>query len=274
MTPDPRLPRSPDTVVVYSDLNCSFAHLAVYRLHETRRRLGLDGLVWFDHRCFPLELFNRTVNPRPGVDSEVAVVGALEPRAGWRMWQAPDWQYPVTTLPALEAVQAAKAQGWHASEQLDLALRRAFWAEGRCICMRHEILAIARDTGVVDVADLAATLDEGRVRATVYADHRAAQGGRVVCSPHVFLSDGTGVANPGVRVRWVNGDFGTGFPVIEVDDPGIYTDLLSRAGELAGAAATAAARSPAPTRLGRSTRRAVSGRPGPLPGVPAPPMSR
>jgi hypothetical protein len=35
---------------VYSDLNCSFAHVAVHRLHETRERLGLAGKLYFDHR--------------------------------------------------------------------------------------------------------------------------------------------------------------------------------------------------------------------------------
>jgi len=230
---DPRLPVSPDTLVVFSDLNCSFAHLAVHRLHEARRRLGLADVVGFDHRAFPLELFNRTVNERPGVDSEVAVVGALEPDAGWRLWQGPDWRYPVTMLPALEAVQAAKAQGLRASEELDRALRRAFWAHHRCISLRHEILDIAEETGVVDVGDLTGRLDRGLARADVIAQFEASREDRVNCSPHVFLADRSNYANPGVRVRWVNGEFGVGFPVIDADDPSIYDVILERAAELA-----------------------------------------
>lgn len=237
MSRDPRLPATPDTIVVFSDLNCSFAHLAVHRLHEARRRLGLEGIIWFDHRCFPLELFNRTVNERPGVDSEVSVVGALEPSAGWRLRQGPDWTYPVTMLPPLEAVQAAKAQGLGASEQLDRALRRAFWAEGRCISLRHEILDVAAETGSVDVDALAQALDDGRARRAVMDQFDAARDGRVTCSPHVFLYDGADYANPGVRVRWVNGGFGVGFPVIDADDPSIYTDILARAADLATMAA-------------------------------------
>ncbi|NUT99074.1 MAG: hypothetical protein HOY78_44435 [Saccharothrix sp.] len=231
---DPRLPDTPDTLVVYSDLNCSFAHLAVHRLHETRARLGLQDTVHFDHRVFPLELFNTSVNERPGVDSEIAVVGALDPDAGWRLWQGPDWRYPVTMLPALEAVQAAKAQGWTASEQLDRALRRAFWAESRCISLRHEILDIAAGTGVVDVADLAARLDSGTARAAIFAQYEAARDDRVICSPHVFLADRSNYANPGVTARWVNGGFGEGFPVIDTDDPSIYEVILKRAADLAG----------------------------------------
>lgn len=231
---DDRLPSAPDTIVVYSDLNCSFAHVAVYRLHETRRRLGLDGLVWFDHRAFPLELFNKRVNRRPGVDSEVSVIGAIEPSAGWQLWQRPDWEYPVTTLPALEAVQAAKAQGWAASEQLDLGLRRAFWAESKCISMRHVILDVAARTGVVDTGALENDLDSGRARMAVIRDYTHARGGRVRCSPHVFLLDGTEAANPGIERHWINGEFGVGFPFVDSDDPSVYDKLLTRAAELAG----------------------------------------
>lgn len=229
---DPLLPDRTDTIVVFSDLNCSFAHLAVHRLHETRKRLGLEGRIWFDHRSFPLELFNNNVNERPGVDSEVSVVGALEPEAGWRLWQGPDWQYPVTMLPPLEAVQAAKEQGLHASEQLDRALRRGYWAEGRCISMRHEILAIARQNRAVDVTALAEAFDSGRARRAVMDQFEAAREGRVNGSPHLFLYDGANLANPGVSVRWVNGRFGVGFPVIDKDDSTVYEDLLKRATNL------------------------------------------
>lgn len=229
---DPRLPADPDTVVVYSDLNCSFAHLAVHRLHEARRQLGLEDRLHFDHRAFPLELFNLSVNERPGVDSEIAVVGALDPDAGWRLWQGPDWRYPVTMLPALEAVQAAKVQGWAASEQLDRALRRAFWAHNRCISMRHVILDIAEETGAVDRAELADALDSGRHRAAVLAQYGTARDDRVICSPHVFLADGTNLANPGVSAHWVNGEFGEGYPIIDADDTTACRHLLERAAEL------------------------------------------
>jgi predicted DsbA family dithiol-disulfide isomerase len=229
---DPRLPRSPDTVVVYSDLNCSFAHLAVHRLHQARTRLGLDGVLFFDHRCFPLELFDLAVNERPGVDSEVSVVGALAPEAGWRLWQGPDWTYPVSTLPALEAIQAAKEQGWTASETLDRALRRAFWAEGRCITLRNVVLDVAAETGAVDAERLAAALDSGRHRQAVIDQWRAAREDRVICSPHIFLYDGTNLSNPGVTAHWVNGRFGTGFPVIDHDDPSAVDSLLKQAAAL------------------------------------------
>lgn len=229
---DPRLPETPETIVVYSDLNCSFAHLAVHRLWETRDRLGLTGRIWIDHRAFPLELFNLSVNERPGVESEIAVLGGLEPQAGWRMWTAPDWTYPVTTLPALEAVQAAKEQGREASEHLDRALRRAFWAESQCISMRHVIAEVAAATPEVDAGALLEALDSGRARPAVLEQYRTATGGRVDCSPHLFLHDGMQSSNPGVRAHWANGGFGEGFPVIDSDTPAIYQELLEHAAGL------------------------------------------
>lgn len=135
-------------------------------------------------------------------------------------------------LPALKAVQAAKAQGWHASEQLDRALRRAFWAQGRCIAMRHVILDIAREIGVVHTDTLAAALDRGHHRAAVMQQYYAARDGRVTCSPHIFLNDGTNSANPGISVRWLGGEFGVGYPVVDDDQPTIYADLLTRAGQI------------------------------------------
>jgi len=47
-------------------------------------------------------------------------MASVEPAAGWQLWQDKDWLYPSSTLPALEAIQAAKEQGLDASERLDM----------------------------------------------------------------------------------------------------------------------------------------------------------
>ncbi|MFE5911380.1 DsbA family protein [Streptomyces wedmorensis] len=215
-------------ITVFSDIWCSFAHIAVHRLHATRARLGLEERVSFDLRAFPLELLNDAPSPRPGTDSEVARMASLEPAAGWQLWQAKDWLYPTTTLPALEAVLAAKEQSLNASEQLDLGLRRAFWAESRCISHRKVILDVAADTGVVDVDALAEALDDGRARRTLADQAAVSRTDRVNCSPHLFLPDGSDHANPGVDVGW-EGAYGVGWPVIASDDPKVFEGLLLRA---------------------------------------------
>jgi len=214
-------------IVIFSDIWCSFAHIAVHRLHTTRRRLGLQDRVEFDHRAFPLELLNEAPSPRPGTDSEVGRMAGHEPNAGWQLWQAKDWLYPSTTLPALEAIQAAKEQGSQAAEQLDLALRRAFWAESRCISNTRVILDAASSAEGVNVDKLTDALGDGRARRAVTEQAAIARTERVNCSPHLFLPDGTHHANPGIDVGW-HGAYGIGWPIVQRDDPSVYEDILQR----------------------------------------------
>ncbi len=219
---------SAGTIAVYADLGCPWAHLAVHRLHETRARLNLNDSVAFDIRAFPLELINAAPTPKLILDAEIPVAGALTPEAGWRMWQAPVHEWPVTVLLATEAVAAAKEQGLAASETLDRALRRALFAESRTISMPHVISEIAQSSAGVDADALQEALLGGRARRSIERDMAAWADGAVRGSPHVFLPDGTDVHNPGITLRW-EGAWGIGFPVVDQDDDSIYTDLLRRA---------------------------------------------
>lgn len=188
-----------NTVVVWSDIGCPYAHAAVSRLHRVRTQLGLDGDVRFDHRAFPLELFNERPTPKPTVDEEVAELSHQEPDAGWHPWQRPDHEWPVTTLPALEAVQAAKAQGLVAGEQLDRALRLAFFRDSRCISLRSVILDVAATCDALDRDELTAALDDGRARRTVVDHYETAEAEGVKGSPHLFFAGdakGTDAHNP------------------------------------------------------------------------------
>lgn len=218
----------PGTIVVYSDIGCPWSHLAIARLLTTRRRLGLDDQVALDHRAFPLELHNRQPTPWRVLAAEIPVVGSLAPDAGWQMWQGEPWEWPVTTLPALEAVQAAKEQGLAASEQLDRALRVALFRDSRCVSLRHVVLEVAEATAGVDENKLRDALDDGRARRAVFEQFEASRSQQVVGSPHLFLPDGTDVANPGVEMHW-EGEHDRGFPVVDDDDPRVYERILESA---------------------------------------------
>jgi predicted DsbA family dithiol-disulfide isomerase len=216
---------APGTVVLFSDIGCPWATLAVHRFHEARDRLGVD--VRLVHRSFPLEIMNEGPLPKPVLDAEIPVVGALAPHA-FRPWTAPEWQWPVSTLPALEAVHAAAAQGVAAAEALDLALRRALFLESRCISVRDVILDVAQACDGVDAATIADALDDGRCRRSLLADVAFARTDEVKGSPHAFLPDGTTSHNPGVTFHW-EGEHGEGFPVVDADDPSAWFDLVVRA---------------------------------------------
>src|SRR5918992_5595439 len=92
------------TIVIYGDIACPWATLAVHRLHETRKRLGLDDQLRLDLRAFALEIVNERRTPWRILQAEVPVAGALEPDAGWQVWQGDLGTWPLTMLPALEAV--------------------------------------------------------------------------------------------------------------------------------------------------------------------------
>lgn len=213
------------TIVVWSDIGCAWAHLAVHRLHEARHRLALDDDVTFEHLGFPLELFNERPTPKQRSEAEIAALGARDPGAGFHVWRGPESEWPITTLPALEAVRAAHLQGVRIAETLDRALRRAMFTESRCISLRHVILEVADECDDVNADRLADDLDSGVARRRVIDEWRRATADDVQGSPHLFLPDGSDVHNPGIRMRWDDG----GFPVIEDDDPSVYEDLLKRA---------------------------------------------
>ncbi|HEX6140654.1 MAG TPA: DsbA family protein [Candidatus Limnocylindria bacterium] len=219
---------APGTIQVWSDIGCPWAHAAVWRLWDARRRLGLEERVRFDHRVFPLELFNSQPTPRNELEPEIPACSSLAPRAGWQPWSAPDWAWPVTMLPAMEAVQAAKEQGLAASEALDRGLRRAFWAESRCVSLRHVILEVASQTDGLDLDRLAAALDAGTARRALFEQWEVAKTDAVAGSPHLFLPDGTNAENPGVETSWAEDD-GAWIPTIVRDDPSVYDDFVRRA---------------------------------------------
>ncbi|MEP7040792.1 MAG: DsbA family protein [Chloroflexota bacterium] len=220
---------APGSIVVFSDIGCPWAHVAVWRLHAARRRLGLEGAVTFDHRVFPLELFNSQATPRDELAVEWEACASLAPRAGWQAWSAPDWAWPATMLPPMEAVQAAKEQGWAASEQLDRGLRRAFWGESRCVSLRHVILEVAAACDAIDLEALVDAIDSGRARHLLFEQYELARTDAVDGSPQIFLADGTSIQNPGIDADWAEGDDGFWRPTITGDDPSVYDDLLRRA---------------------------------------------
>jgi predicted DsbA family dithiol-disulfide isomerase len=217
------------TIVVFSDIGCPWAHIAVWRLHDARRRLQLADAVRFDHRVFPLELFNSQPTPRDELEAELEACMEIEPRAGWEVWSAPDWAYPVTMLPPMEAVQAAKEQSLQASEELDIGLRRAFWAESRCISLRHVILEVARDCETLDLVQLADAIDSGRARRAIFRDWEVAKTDAVQGSPHVFLANGWNAENPGLHLDWSQRPDGQWSPALVRDDRDIYLELVRQA---------------------------------------------
>lgn len=220
---------SPGALVVFGDIACPWATVVVLRLHAAREALGVEDSVPIIHLANPLELMHDVPIPRRIVDAEIPVCAAATPEFGWSLWQGRVDEYPVTSLVAVEAVQAARRQSETAAEELDLALRTALFVRSRCISMRHEILRAAEKCPSLDIDRLTADLDAGTARAAVARQFAAARSGAATCSGYVVLPDGSGWCNPGVETSWVGPRMPRGTPIIESDRPEIYGELVERA---------------------------------------------
>jgi predicted DsbA family dithiol-disulfide isomerase len=224
---------APGTIQLWTDLLCPFAHVAVHRLRETRERLGLGGRSGSTTTSSPSSC--STAPPRRGTDTEAVGLGQVAPEAGFRVWTGADDLYPHTVLLAAEAVLAAKWQSMDAAEALDAALRRAFWV---AVALdrpppghpRRRRRGRRPDDGnaVLDVDQLTDALDSGRHRSALMADFAIARTDAVPGSPTLRLPDGSTVHNPGMTVHW-EGPWASGYPIVDVDDPQVYEDLLRRA---------------------------------------------
>jgi predicted DsbA family dithiol-disulfide isomerase len=219
---------APGTLVVYTDIACAWSTITLHRLRRARAQAGLDAELALDLRLYPLEEVNGFPLPERFLAAEIPVVGQLEQELGWQVWQGEPSAWPNTSMPANEAVHAAKAQSLRAAEQLDAALRQALFGDSRPIALRHEILDVAEGCPDVDVDALAEALDDGRARGPMLADSRrhrdAVQG-----SPHLFLADGSDVHHPDADFRWAGGGEGEGFPVVTRDEPQTCDAIVRRA---------------------------------------------
>ena len=102
---------APGTIAVWSDLGCPWSHAVVWRLHDARRRLGLEGRV----ALRPPRLSARAVQQRADAAPAARGGGPRGRRAGatgraGSPGPRPTHAWPVTMLPPMEAVQAAKLQ--------------------------------------------------------------------------------------------------------------------------------------------------------------------
>jgi predicted DsbA family dithiol-disulfide isomerase len=62
--------------------------------------------------------------------------------------------------PAFEAIKCAEQQSLALADELDWAIRKAFFAESRCISMRHVLFELTEEVGL-DMARFAEAFDNG-----------------------------------------------------------------------------------------------------------------
>jgi predicted DsbA family dithiol-disulfide isomerase len=146
------------TIALYSDVYCPYAYLTIFRLRKLRD--DYRGRVTIAYKSLALEYVNKQPTPKPVLDNEMPVLMLEEPEIPYQPWHAPDSEWPVTMWPAFEAIKCAERQGAEQAAELDWAIRVAFFAESRCISMRHVLFDLAEQTRL-DMRQFADDFDNG-----------------------------------------------------------------------------------------------------------------
>ena len=136
----------PARIAMYADLHCPYAYLSAFRLRMLREEWR--GRVSIEHKSLALEYVNRQPTPKPVLDNETPILMLAEPEIPYQPWHAPESVWPVTMWPAFEAVKCAERQDPDLADDLDWAIRAAFFAESRCIAMRHVLFDLAEQVGL------------------------------------------------------------------------------------------------------------------------------
>jgi predicted DsbA family dithiol-disulfide isomerase len=153
-----------------------------------------QGRVHLRIRPFPLEVMGGEPAPRAVLSQEWWLAAIQEPLADFSPFLGDDW--PTSTLPAFEVAWCAAQQSEALFLDLDLRIRRAFFAEGRNIGRREVLLELAQAVGL-DVDRIAAELDSGLPREAVLAEARLGQEQyRVRGTPTLMLADGSKLRHP------------------------------------------------------------------------------
>jgi predicted DsbA family dithiol-disulfide isomerase len=186
------------TIEIYSSLECPYAYLATYRLRQLWPELqGRVKIVW---RALSLEYINKSGVSKPTHDAELGFFLRIEPGLPLAAWPRPDWQWPVTMWPAFEALACAQAQGPEAAFAMSWTLRRAFFAEGRSLSLRHELFELAGQVAAetdIDLDQFERDWDGGRYKSQVIAESRRGWHDLKVNGSATFvLPGGRQVTNP------------------------------------------------------------------------------
>ncbi len=183
-------------IAMYADLACPYAYVSAYRL----RKLRLDDPdpIAIAHKSLALEYINREPTPYALLKKELPYLVHEEPDIPYQPWQRPESEWPVTMWPAFEAVKCAERQSLALADALDWALRVAFFAESRCISMRHVLFEVAEQVGL-DMSRFAFDFDRGE---TKYQVLQEAQEGwerlHVAGSPTFVLPSGKQISDVGL----------------------------------------------------------------------------
>lgn len=176
----------------WAEYYCPWCYITAVRLNRVQKEY--EGRVNVRVRCFPLEVPHGEAAPRDILEQEWWLAAVQEPDALFAPYEGDDW--PVTTLPAFDAVWAASRQGTTLGRSFDLRVRQAFFGEGRNIGRPEVLLALASEADL-DLSRFARDFTSSEARAAVLEEGRIGREQyHVRGTPTLMLMDGTRLAPP------------------------------------------------------------------------------
>lgn len=211
-------------VEFFSDLHCPHAYVTRFRL----RTIEEDLDVRFRSRCLSIEIDQENPTPKHILDAEAPLLATLEEDLPYRPWpEGKTSQWPVTFLPAFEAVKAAESIDMDKAWALDWRIRETFYHDHACVSMRHVLAGLAEDVGL-DRSGFLEAFDEGFRDRVVAETQEGWYGEGFTHSPSLRLPDGSTVVNPGEH--WTKLDPDQGHRVVAFDTG--HEDEAKRLGTL------------------------------------------
>lgn len=169
----------------WAEYYCPWCYIAAVRLHRILPEY--QGRVRLVQRAFPLEVYGGGPPDRRELELEIWLAALQEPEAVFKPFKD-DW--PVTTLPAFEAAWCAFQQGEAIGHEVDLRIRRAFFAEGRNIGQRNVMLDLAREAGL-DMDWFSRMFNSGEAQAAILEEGKMGKEiYNVRGTPTVMLANG------------------------------------------------------------------------------------
>lgn len=167
------------TLEVFADVSCPFAHAGLARFYDYRRAAGLTEPV-LRVRAWPLELVNGEALSGSALAPKIAALraGVADDRFGGFEPST----FPTTSLPAMISEAAAYRTNPAVGEQFSLAVRSALFDHGADVSNPDVLRRLRDECG----ADEPTTVDDAAVRGDL-ADGRERG---VDGSPHFFTADG------------------------------------------------------------------------------------
>lgn len=176
------------TLEVFADVACPFAHVGLARFHAVREERGLIEPVLLV-RAWPLELVNSQPFDGHALAPKVAALRAAV--AADRFGGFDPERFPASSLPAMAAESAAYRIGAELGERFSLAVRHALFDDGLDVSDPEILGQLRRELGVPapTAADEAAVQDDWNE-----GTRRGVRG-----SPHFFAS-GTDFFCPSLQI--------------------------------------------------------------------------